>query len=236
MQSTCIRSRSRMPRLPIAALLSCVAASGCMTAKYDETRTLPTHIEAGEGVVILAKPKVDGVTAEDDFMDCVAGKLAADSIKILPNDAFMDQLFPWFEPAVAPQRAEGVARLLAHKRVADRVAETGVRYVVWVDGSTRKTDGGGSFSCAVGPGMAGCLGFGWWEKESAYEAVVWDLQTAKSTGSVSANVTGTSALIGVLVPVPIIARVQNQACGQLAGQLTAFLRGQDAAMAGAATP
>lgn len=231
-----IHPPSHWPRLPLAALLSCVAVSGCMTAKYDEARTLPTHIQAGEGVVILAKPKVDGVTAEEDFLDCVAGKLAADSIKIQPNDAFMDMMFPWFEPAVAPQRAEGVARLLAHRTVADRIAETGVRYVVWVDGSTRKTDGGGSFSCAIGPGMGGCLGFGWWEKESAYEAVVWDLQTAKSAGSVSAGVTGTSALIGVLVPVPIIARVQNQACGQLAGQLTAFLRGEDAVSAGTASP
>jgi len=98
---------------------------------------------------------------------------------------------------------------------------------VWVDGVTRKTDSGGSFSCAIGPGGGGCLGFGWWEKESAYEAAVWDLRTGKSTGEVTTNVTGTSALVGVIVPLPFIARVQATACDRLAEQLTSFLKGSE---------
>ncbi len=190
--------------------------TGCMTAKLDENRMAPTHIASGEGVVILAKPKVDGGSAEDSFMDCVGGRLSGEGIKVQANDAFVDQLFPWFEPAIAPQRPEGIARLLARPSVAQRIAGTGVRYVVWVDGVTRKTDSGGSFSCAIGPGGGGCLGFGWWEKESAYEAAVWDLQTGKSTGEVTTNVTGTSALVGVIVPLPFIARVQATACDRLA--------------------
>ena len=51
--------------------------------------------------------------------------------------------------------------------------------------------------------------------------------TAKTAGSVSTNVPGTSALVGVLVPWPFIARVQGAACDRLANQLTAFLRGED---------
>ena len=62
---------------------------------------------------------------------------------------------------------------------------------------------------------------------SDYEAIVWDLNTAKTAGSVSTNVTGTSALVGVLVPLPFIARVQGTACDRLAGQLGAFLKGED---------
>lgn len=232
-----MRTAGRSSSTRLVALLPLVMLTGCMTAKLDENRMQPTHIAKGEGVVILAKPKVDGGAAEDEFMDCVGSKLAgASGIKVLPNDAFVDQMFPWLEPSVAPQRPDGFTRLLTHRTVADRIHETGVRYVVWIDGSTRKTDGGGSFSCAIGPGGGGCLGFGWWEKESAYEASVWDLQTGKSAGSVSTNVTGTSALVGVIVPVPIIARVQGTACGRLADQLSEFLQGKDPAMAGAASP
>ena len=71
-------------------------------------------------------------------------------------------------------------------------------------------------------GAAGCIGFGWWEKESAYEATVWDLKQAKSAGSVGTNVTGTSAIIGAVVPLPFIARVQSAACNRMADQLRTF--------------
>lgn len=201
-------------------------ASGCMTANLEETRTLDTQIAQGEAVVLLAKPRVEGVSAEDDFMDCVGDKMNRRyGIAVHSNDAFVDALFPWFEPSTAPQRAEGVTRLFARPAVRQRIDDSGVRYVVWVDGMTRQTDSGGSFSCAIGPGGGGCLGFGWWEKESDYDAFVWDLKEARTAGVVSANVTGTSALVGVIVPVPLIARVQGTACDRLAEQLGSFLLG-----------
>jgi hypothetical protein len=42
-------------------------------------------------------------------------------------------------------------------------------------------------------------------------------------------VTGTSALVGVIVPLPFIARVQGTACNRMAGQLRSFLVGDPAA-------
>jgi hypothetical protein len=205
-----------------------VLLSGCMTARLEEDRHLSTAIASHEAVVLLAKPHVEGITAEDDFMDCVGDKIARTTgIQVRPNDAFVDSMFPWLEPSTAPQRPEGVTKLLSRDVVADRVTESGVRYLIWIDGATRQTDSGGSITCTLGPAGGGCIGFGWWEKESDYQAVVWDLDTAKTAGSVSTNVTGTSALVGVLVPLPFIARVQGTACDRLAGQLGAFLRGDD---------
>jgi len=202
--------------------------SGCMTAKLEEDRTMSTSIGATEAVVLLAKPHVEGITAEDDFMDCVGDKMAKSTgIQVRPNDLFVDSMFPWLEPSTAPQRPEGITKLLSKDVVAARVAESGVRYLIWIDGATRQTDSGGSITCTLGPAGGGCIGFGWWEKESDYEAVVWDLNTARTAGSVSTNVTGTSALVGVLVPLPFIARVQGTACDRLAEQLGAFLKGDD---------
>lgn len=219
----------------LRALASCGAlalATGCMTAELEESRSLATHIAEDEAVVLLAKPHVEGVTAEDDFMDCVGKKVASKSgIRVHGNNEFQDALFPWFEPSTAPQRAEGVARLLTRPAVRQRIEESGVRYIVWVDGITRQTDSGGSISCAIGPGGGGCIGFGWWEKESDYDAIVWDLQQAKSAGSISTNVVGTSALVGAIVPLPFIARVRGTACDRLAEQLGGFLRGEDPTVA-----
>jgi hypothetical protein len=104
----------------------------------------------------------------------------------------------------------------------------GVRFIVWVDGVTQKTDGGGSIACAAGPGGAGCLGLGWWEKTSDYEATVWDLRDGVSAGSLTTDVKGTSVMIGAIAPIPLIAPVQSTACDRLAGQLKAFLLGSSA--------
>lgn len=204
-----------------------VALTGCMQARMEESREMQTHIEDHEAVVILAKPQIDGAGSEDAFMDCVSAQLGEgeEAIKVHGNDEFVDKMFPWFEPGTAPAKPEAVATLLARPGVSETVASTGVRYVVWLDGATVKTDGGGSIACGAAPGAAGCLGFGWWEKESDYEATVWDLKQGKSAGSVETNVTGTSAIVGAVVPLPFIARVQSAACNRLAGQLRTFFTG-----------
>jgi len=211
-----------------ATVCAALVAAGCMTAKLEETRSLSTQIATDEGVVLLAKPQVEGSTTEDDFLDCVSQRMARQSgIRMHGNNEFQDALFPWFEPSTAPQRAEGVTQLLERQLVRQRIEASGVRYIVWVDGVTRQTDSGGSFSCALGPGGGGCIGFGWWEKESDYDALVWDLKQAKTAGTVSTNVVGTSALVGVIVPLPFIARVRGAACDRLAEQISGFLRGED---------
>lgn len=207
--------------------------SGCMQARIEESREAATPLEKGDRVVILAKPQIEGAGAEDDFMDCVSDGVAkGHHVAVHDNNEFVDRMFPWFEPSTAPQRPEAMSTLLARPGVSDQVTASGVRYVVWLDGSTRKTDGGGSLACGAAPGGAGCIGFGWWQKESAYEATIWDLKQAKSAGSVGTNVTGTSAIVGAIVPLPFIARVQATACNRMSNQLRSFFTGTDGPAAG----
>jgi hypothetical protein len=208
-------------------LVVLVGLCGCMQARIEESREMPTKIAKGEAVVILAKPQIEGAGAEDGFMDCVGNELAGKTIAVRHNKEFVDSLFPWFEPGTAPSKPEAVSALLSHPGVSEKVAASGVRYVVWLDGSTRKTDGGGSIACGAAPGAAGCIGFGWWEKESDYEATIWDLQQARSAGSVGTDVTGTSAIIGAIVPLPFISRVQGTACNRMATELRTFFNGTD---------
>jgi hypothetical protein len=97
--------------------------------------------------------------------------------------------------------------------------ELNLRYIVWVDGHTETVDKAGSISCAVGPGGAGCIGFGTWDDESKYEASVWDLRLSQSIATISTESAGTSYMPAVIVPVPIIARVRAAACDGLSAQL-----------------
>lgn len=240
--------RAGTPRIRLIAgitLLGALAA-GCMTAKVDETRQVAAAIQANESIVILKKPQLEGVGTEGEFLSCVQENLGGELVhphdgqsskapkdknavpfKIYGEQEFTDALFPWFEPSTAPANAAGLKSLLARPGVAERLQQIGVRYVVWLDGSTKKTGGGGSVACAAGPGGAGCFGVGWWDKSSDYVASVWDMQTASEIGSVSSDVTGTSVLIGAVVPIPIITPVQSTACNRLSDQLRSFLLGSD---------
>ncbi len=204
---------------------------GCMRAHIDESRELDTRIGNAESVVVLAKPQIEGAGADSQFLDCIGFRIAGrrKTIKVHPNEEFTDKLFPWFEPGTVPSKAEGMESILLQPGVAEQVAATGVRYIVWLDGGTRKTDGGGSLACGAAPGAAGCVGFGWWEKASDYEATVWDLKQAKSAGSVGTSVSGTSAIVGAIVPLPFIAHTEQTACTRLGDQLRSFLEGGTAA-------
>jgi hypothetical protein len=82
---------------------------------------------------------------------------------------------------------------------------------------------GGSLSCAAGPGGGGCFGFAWWQNDADYEAAIWDLDDYESAGTISADVSGTSFLPALVIPIPLIARTQTRACKGLAQQLRAFI-------------
>ncbi len=236
----------RMSRRAALGLgLVAALATGCMTSKVDETRQVASPIQANESIVLLKKPQLEGVGTEEGFLDCVQERLGGELVhpeegqskrsqgktrtpfKIYGEQEFTDALFPWFEPSTAPANTAGLRVLLQRPGVTERLQQIGVRYVVWVDGNTRKTDGGGSIACAIGPGGGGCFGVGWWEKESGYVASVWDLRDAIEVGTVSTDVNGTSVLIGVIAPIPIITPVRKKACDGLSDQLRSFLLGDD---------
>lgn len=211
----------------LAGSFSLLLLSGCMRARIDESREMATAISAHDAIVVLAKPQIEGAGAEGEFIDCVGRRISGrdKSIKVEPNESFTNRLYPWFEPGTVPMRPEGLTSVLAQPGVSEQIAATGVRYIVWLDGLTQRTDGGGSLACGAAPGAAGCVGFGWWESAAEYEATIWDIQQARSAGSVGTEVTGTSAVVGLILPLPFIARVQGTACNRLGEQLRSFLTG-----------
>jgi len=90
-----MRQTERSLRFAGTGTATLLLLSGCMTAKLDEDRAMSTSIGATEAVVLLAKPHVEGITAEDDFMDCVGNKMAKSTgIQVRPNDLFVDSMFP----------------------------------------------------------------------------------------------------------------------------------------------
>ncbi|HUO68132.1 MAG TPA: hypothetical protein VMV37_11375, partial [Gammaproteobacteria bacterium] len=116
-----------------------------------------------------------------------------------------------------------LSRLLEKPEVVQQVKNTGVRYVVWLDGSTDRVASGGGITCAAGIGGAGCMGLAWWEDDSRYDATVWDIKTAESAGTIHADVKGRSVMPAIIIPLPFIARPKAAACRGLTQQLKQFL-------------
>ncbi len=207
------------------AVLTGTILSACVTSRLEHIKENETGIAEGESIVIMAKSYHLGNETEAKFIECVGDAIGRgqDGLRVIPHQEFVDSLFPWFEPRTAPAETKGLPALMARPGVAESIKRQGVRYVVWVDGDTDKTAGGGSMSCAVGPGGGGCFGFAWWQNDSDYEATVWDLDGMEDAGTVSADVSGTSFLPAIVIPVPLIARTRAKVCKGLADQLKLFI-------------
>jgi hypothetical protein len=209
----------------LTACLAALALGGCITSRVEDAREGITGIEEGESVVILAKSYHLGNETEGKYISCIEDALARGSngLRVIPHKQFVDSLFPWFEPRTAPAETKGLPKLMERPGVAERIAEQNVRYIVWLDGDTDRVAGGGSLSCAAGPGGGGCFGFAWWQNDADYNAAVWDLKGLESAGSVTADVSGTSFLPALVIPIPLIARARAAACKGLAEQLREFI-------------
>lgn len=209
------------------ALLVCLTGTGCVTATVQEIRQSDTSMGEGDAIVVLGRRnRPSAAQTELDFVDCVSRNMAGggNRVTVITEQDFMDALFPWFEPRTAPLKSAELPALLNEARLAERIQEIGLKYLVWVEGNTRRVDQAGSLSCTATPGGAGCFGFLTWENDSDYEASIWDAHTGRTVGRVSSEAAGTSYIPAVVVPIPLIARVQASACSGLADQLKSFVQ------------
>lgn len=201
----------------------CALLTGCVTARVEEIREGHTTMAATDTIAVLGKRDRPSATeTEFDFVDCVSKNMSG-GVAVVPDQTFRDTLFPWFEPRTAPANTRDLPELIGHPIFVDRLNKLGVKYLVWIEGSTRRTDSAGTMSCTVSPAGGGCFGFLTWENDSEYEASIWDIKEGRTVGKVSSEAVGTSYMPAIIVPVPIIARVKNSACSSLADQLTVFL-------------
>ena len=205
-----------------------VLLASCTSTTVDEFRQGATGINSDESVVILGRRHSSEYETRAEFVDCVGERMTTgnDALSVIPEKQFVDAMFPWFEPRTAPLRTRDLERLMSEPVVADKMAEFGVRYMVWLDGFTETSGRTGTISCTVGPGGAGCFGFGSWEDDSTFDARVWDVASLQNVGTISTDATGQSYVPALVIPIPLIARVEANACIRLADQLKQFVNGE----------
>ena len=209
----------------LAAALGPLFASCGVESHLEPYKQTDVVVSKGEQLVVLARKQHSNHEAEEGFVQCISDALAKGDghLEVHSTKAFEDSMYPWFEPSTAPLSTDDLSRLLEKPGVMQQVKNTGVRYVVWLDGSTDRVASGGGITCAAGIGGAGCMGLAWWEDDSRYDATVWDIKQAESAGTIHADVKGRSVMPAIIIPLPFIARPQAAACRGLTQQLKQFL-------------
>lgn len=213
-------------RLALALVLGASLSACGITSRMEPYKESDAVIQDGEQVVLLARKHHANHEAEQDFVQCVGDSLEdsrESQIDVHSSTAFEDKMYPWFEPSTAPLSTNDLSELLERPGVLEQVRETGVRFLVWLDGSTDRVASGGGITCAAGVGGAGCMGLAWWEDDARYDLTVWDIQQLESAGTIHADVKGRSVMPAIVVPLPFIARPQAHACRGLTEQLEEFL-------------
>lgn len=208
-------------------MVAVLATAGCATTRIEQSRQNITELQSGEALVVLGRATYNDRETEESFTNCLVTSLAQgdNPIRLVSEDQFKNDLYPWFEPRTAPESAGDLAQLFAEAGVQAQIEQANIRYLAWIEGDTVTTDKGGSMSCAVSTFGGGCFGMSYWEQDASYEASIWDLKDLSASGQISADANGTSYLAGLVLPIPILARPGTAACKGLAEQLKTFVTG-----------
>jgi len=198
--------------------------SGCSTTRIDQEVNAAYSIKEGESIVLLSDSYHTGNKTENDFMDCLNKSLLKkqNQFNIISTNDFQNMFYPWFEPSTAPQKIDDLSKLLNRKVIKNKLDQLQIKYLIKITGETKTNSSSGALSCAAGPGGGGCFGFAWWDDTSSYEGSIWDLSQETSVGNVSASVSGTSVIPAIIIPIPILARTQSNACVGLSEQIAGF--------------
>lgn len=202
-----------------------IVLSACTTINVDHVRIKETAaLKEGDAMVVLGRHQTAEIQTEASLVSCIGSRLARGTgdVRIIPEAEFVDSFYPWFEARTAPLHPKKLRKVLDQPAVAEKIEKLNIRYFVWVEGSTERTNSAGSMTCSIGPGGGGCFGFGSWEDTSNYETTIWDLKTFSEVGRVSTEAVGTSYMPAFVIPIPLLAQVEGDACQGMGNQLVRF--------------
>ncbi len=209
--------------ISIALTLILALIEGCTTSKIKVTQGIDTAISPGDGIVIFHS-HIEALSVKKEwFAECVEKTILKNRPDQLFVDdrAFKDALFPWFETNTAPNLPADLPKLLARPLVKDKISELGVRYVIFIAGGT--TGSPADAHGLGGLGYYGWLGLHWWDRETSWAAVIWDLMRAGEVCKVEATASGTAIMPAFIIPVPIMPMTETTACEELGRQIVELL-------------
>jgi len=221
-------------------LLIVLAVSGCSSVTYikgsdmveDETQ-LPAGIVPGEyqnaaSIIFLAEDLLPlkgetYVSMGDDIVSCLENRIK----KHNPDQAFIsyykfvNTMFPDLPDLEVPREPESFPRLLADEKFYKDVLSWGVRYLIFVSGSNRRTNEseGGFASFPL------LLLYGIKDKKTRLTASILDLHQKETVIDDLENISEGTSWWGFFVVIPIwyFTSTESNACEDMGNRLGKIL-------------
>ena len=208
----------------LTVLLGTVLAGCASTTTVDEFRptTERISITANEKVAILGRRDANHHETDSDFIRCLSRRMTNSDFHVMPEREFVDALYPWFEPRTAPRHLRRLKRIMQDPVVQAKVQQENIRYLVWLEGEVESQGVQGAMHCGMGPAGAGCFGYTAWDKSATFEAIVWNLADLTEEARIQVDSEGTSYVIGVVAPIPLLTPVESEACEGMGDQLRSY--------------
>jgi hypothetical protein len=202
-----------------------IALGGCAsTTTVDDHRptTEPIEIGSDEKVAILGRSDAGHYETDRSFVECLGERLEHSRFDVMSEQEFVDALYPWFEPRTAPKHLKRLKTLMQDPAIQKKVQQEKIRYLVWLDGEVESHGRMGSMACGISGAGGGCFGYQSWDKNVMFEAVIWDLANLTEEARIRVDSEGTSYLIGIVAPIPLLSPVHSQACNGMGEQLRSY--------------
>ncbi|MAD58166.1 MAG: hypothetical protein CMK44_06290, partial [Porticoccus sp.] len=196
--------------IPILLMIPFISSCSTSTVVDEQKSSFGgLSLNKEEKIVIMGRRHGSSYETEPGFINCIRDNISnAEKLNVIEEKIFLDKFYPWFEPRIAPLNLNRMRIILKNTIVTQQIKELGIRYIIWVDGSTETVEESGSMTCGMAP-SGGCFGFKSWDKSSSYEATIWDLNNLTEKGRIKVDSKGSSYLLGVGPPIPLIAQVQG---------------------------
>jgi hypothetical protein len=193
-----------------------------------------------DGPVLRAVPAIGGgraaialLPAPGDAADLLAahrarqclGERLQPAFEVLDRDALRHRLYPWLERSVAPSSAPALLDFLGEPALRATLQAMGVRYIVLFGGKTSTDFDKGGILCGGGFGAGGCFGFSWGTRDSSFHAVVLDIQQGATAGDPQSRRTASIYMPAFVIPIPLIAATEGEACEELTRQVRGLVLG-----------
>ena len=200
----------------------CLVLSACAGTGVQRASEPAVIDKSLPSIAILGRRHIGYNKTEIDYVACLEEelKLRFHLLNIIPEQQFVDNMYPYFERSTAPLTIQNLSQIMQKPVVTKKLEEMNVSHLIWVNGKTSRISQSGSISCAT----TGCIGYATWSDEADYQAHIWDIGSMSESDSIATNRAGTSHLPAIVVPIPILARVQTGACREMAERITSSLR------------
>jgi hypothetical protein len=209
----------------LMCLFTAALICGCgSTTTIDDFRPTnkPIDISMDQKVAVLGRRDAGHFVTDREFIECIGRRMAKSKFLVMSESEFVDALYPWFEPRTAPKHLKRLKRIMQVPAVRQKVEAERISHLVWIEGEVESHGATGAMTCGFGPAGTGCFGYTAWDKNVMFEAVVWDLTDLAEEARIRVDSEGTSYVIGIVAPIPLLTPVEREACEGMGNQLLSY--------------